>query len=895
MKLYDIGGSWRVSIEEGQEQSVMLPGTLDENGIGYPDTGSNQWHPDIAINSRLAEDKQVITSRFTRKHTFEGEAVFKRKIPYQPDADKRVFVEVERARCLKLICNGTEIPCAMPSTISTPYIFEVTGKIEKENEFVFLSDNRYQGMPVEAIKASSAVTDETQTNWNGLLGYVRIREEEGLFLSRIAVYPLEDTLTVQTTIAANHPWKGVLRIESDALAEPVLFETEVPAGDTQLTIAKLPFTENVKLWDEGEGNLYQLSVTPEGYEEKKVTFGVRTFGDNGRGRLALNGRTVFLRSEANCAEFPEAGHPPMTVPEWIQVLLRYQSYGINCMRFHSHCPPEAAFIAADRMGMLMQPELSHWDPKEAFESEESIQYYRTELEQILLCYANHPSFVMLTFGNELHCGTLGHLHMNELLRRAHEMDATRIFANGSNVHYGAIGCDPESDFYTSQKYYEQFLRGTSADMEGHINRKYPDAATNYNETMKELRKQYQKPVFSFEVGQFEILPDFGELQQFYGISRPDNLELICKRAKEKGFWPLWEKMVAATGELARIGYREEIEAAMRTTEMSGISLLGLQDFPGQGTALVGMMNSHLEPKPYAFADPEKFKAFFTDQLPLVLLPKYTYQNTETLTAKIQIANFGKQEISGELRVILEEAGNKQKETKQIVAPVGELSTVGSLSIPLLEILKPTRLNLTVEVAHIRNTYPIWVYPEERVSCPEMVYETTWMDERAMQTLEEGGVVYLAPPSTKDAMPGSIQGQFTTDFWSVGTFATQEGGMGQLIAQEHPIFREFPTEYHTNWQWWVMAGKRAVILPKLYDSIIMEMDSYAYLRPMTQLLECRCLRGRLLFSTLGLQDSLQYPECRALQNAVYRYLVSDQFQPTQELAPELFKGLVRNGD
>ena len=91
----------------------------------------------------------------------------------------------------------------------------------------------------------------------------------------------------------------------------------------------------------------------------------------------------------------------MTIPEWKEMLLKYRSYGINFVRFHSHCEPEAAFAAADELGMLLQPELSHWDPKDAFGTEESYRYYRAELVDLLKTYANHPSFVMLTLGNEL--------------------------------------------------------------------------------------------------------------------------------------------------------------------------------------------------------------------------------------------------------------------------------------------------------------------------------------------------------------------------------------------------------------------------------------------------------------------------------------------------------------
>ena len=659
---------------------------------------------------------------------------------------------------------------------------------------------------------------------------------------------------------------------------------------------------------------------------KTVTFGIRDFGDNGKGRFALNGRTIFVRSETNCAEFPEAGYSPVTVAEWMNILQQYKEYGVNLVRFHSHCPAEAAFVAADELGMLMQPELSHWNPKDAFESEESYEYYKTEIMAIIRILANHPSFVMLTLGNELHASEKGHERMQELLNLAREYDATRLYADGSNVHYGAIGCDEGSDFYASQKYFEEDLRGAYANMEGYINKCYPNSMTNYDKTMESIRKAYKKPVFSFEVGQFEVLPDFDELADFQGISDPVNFKIIQEKVKEKGLLPVWKKYVEATGELSRIGYREEIEAAMRTKDLSGISLLGLQDFPGQGTALVGMLNSHLQPKPFDFARPERFREFFTDQLPLVLLPKYTYENTEILQANVQIANFGKTDISGCLEYVLQGEGVHisgkitGKDGEEMLCPAGELTDVQkqikmsaqtvhnagtmqgenvqsidttdcTLEIPLHSITAPSRLNLTVSIANIKNTYPIWVYPKVTPICPDNVYETEHFDEQAKAALEEGKTVYLSPKSTKEALPKSIQAQFTTDFWSVGTFAGQEGGMGQLIEDKHPIFKDFPTEFHTNWQWWPMASQRAVILPKQYECIITEMDSYAYLRPMAQLLECKCGKGKVLFSTMGLQDLQQYPEVRALLYSIYNYLDSEEFQPVQEIEAEVLDSLV----
>ncbi|MCD8336876.1 MAG: hypothetical protein LUD18_06310 [Lachnospiraceae bacterium] len=1091
---YSLEGKWQVRLMGAEDQTerelcheMILPGTLDENRIGYRDTGKNQWHMEetndeendhpakknveaSGLESAPKEHKPIAT-RFTRKYTYEGEARLTRRVHFTEKPGKRVFLEAERARVLSLLIDGQEVLHALPPSISTPQVFEVTGKVDGTHEITLLSDNSYPGLPREQIIYSSAATDETQTNWNGVLGYLRLSEENEVFLRGVRIYPKmtgDGTLSTknsQKTVLAStgqmpigeqtsrwaasiiigmdagRVFEGTLRLCSNAFTTEVVIPVSLPAGCTEIVVeivsagtahrAVVSFdgvdlagagtdgravsadadgisetgrsSDNTAgryavlkpelcLWDEDEGNLYELTAQlfadegaakaageddgktaqsnhafaqMEALSEKTVRFGFRVFRDNGRGRLALNGRTIFLRGEANCAEFPEEGHPPMDKTAWLEILGRYHSYGVNCMRFHSHCPPEAAFEAADELGMLMQPELSHWDPKSAFETEESFAYYQRELTQILKMLANHPSFVMLTLGNELWTRETGLARMHQLLALARKMDDTRLYAIASNGFYGMEGCDAESDFYTSQRFYGMPLRGTSAaekkeeGIQGHINHRYPDSCMNYDTTMEELRKTYAKPVFGFEVGQFEVLSDFEELSDFHGISSPANLELIREKAAARGLLEEWNRYVEATGELALIGYREEVEAAMRTREMSGLSLLGLQDFPGQGTALVGMMNSHLQPKPYSFASPERFQAFFRSQLVLAEFPGYTYESTECLQVRVKVANFGKQEICAPVRYELRWATVEETvcaagtapartpspieiasrwamagELPQVTCPVGELTDAGEFTVSLSfaeavcaaeeaaraieemaravdtapartlqnEIAsrqaaaadRPMRLSLYVQVGAAENTYPIWVYPPVEPVCPDAVYETEVYDSKTRRVLAEGGIVYLTPLATAEAMPSSIKTQFTTDFWSVGTFPAQEGGMGQLIDEKHPLFVNFPTEFHTNWQWWPMATQRAIILPEYKKSIVAQMDSYAYMRPMTQLLECRCGGGRLLLSSMALQNLQQYPEARALQNAIYQYLVSEQFCPEQEMEAEVLADLVWKG-
>ncbi len=883
MKTFSVAGDWKCEIP-GQSALMTLPGTLDESGIGFPDDPRCQWQVEDVRRIGFYRDGDPIVTRLSRKATFEGQARIFRRVDWTPPAEGRVFLECARARHLRLFVNGTEMAPYRPGNLSTPYTFEITGRITGKDEFAFLSDNSYPGWPRNAIVYSSAASDETQTNWNGILGTVQLRMEAENFISDVRVYPHGDFVDVCVEADCRSLQRGRLRIHSSALEETEAELVLSSPGRQEIRIQGIRILSGAARWDLEEGNLHSLTVSCDGMEDRTVSFGLRDFCA-GDGYLKMNGRRVFIRGEANCAVFPETGHMPMDEESWKDILMKYRAYGVNCMRFHSHCPPEAAFAAADRLGMLMQPELSHWDPRKAFGTEEARNYYRTELLEILRHLANHPSFVMLTLGNELHADAEGHAFMDSLLTEARAFDPTRLYANGSNTHYGRLGPDPASDFYTSSNCGGLLLRATSAGPKGWLNETYPDLRRNYDSGMEKLRQKSGQPVFSFEVGQYEILPDFEELQDFHGVTEPANLRHILGKVREAGLEKEWKKRVEASGELSLLCYRTEVEAALRTAGLSGISLLGIQDFPGQGTALVGMMNAHMNAKPYDFARPERFKAFFRDVLPLLLLPRFTWTAGETLTAELKIANYGKQSLRGIPEWVLSGPNGLLRGTlPEAEAAVGKLTSLGTISVTLPETGCAERRTLTVLFGDSRNEYPLWIYPDWSPIRPENIFECRRLDDKAEAVLAAGGIVYLAPDASAESLPGAVQAQFSTDFWSVCTFPNQAGTMGQMIDAGHPLFQRFPTETHTNWQWHAMASQPAMRVPARIRPLVTVLDSYAFLRPLAHLLECRCGGGRLMVSSMNLHHLLHLPEARALQRAIYEYMASEAFRPNQELSP-----------
>ena len=920
----DLSGEWLARLQDGTEARVNLPGTLDENGIGGPDKPEKQWHDEITTGR--AEDDffgaNPISTRFTRKHTYTGPAAFLREITLSECPEGfRWILTAERSRKLSLLVNGEEAEPLVPGTLSTPWQFETKALRKGKNELCFVADNSYPGWPAEAILYSSAATDETQTNWNGILGEIRLEAKPAVFLlgARLVCNPGMKEAELQVDLSAEAALAGApmtLDFACDALeAGQDSRNLTVPNGTQTLRLPMLRLKrKGLQRWSPERPYFYKLTLEakarqPDGSICRDILttpVGLRSFEPDERHRLCLNGKRIFLRSEANCAAWPETGHPPMTAEEWKIILKQYRDYGVNCIRFHSHCPPEAAFIAADETGMLMQPELSHWDPEHAFESEASFDYYRKELREIQRSLGAHPSFVMLTLGNELACDARGEERMALLIREARGFLPDRLYARGSNAFYGAKGCDAESGFYTAQNFGTYQMRAISAagdsehptekaKIRGYLNNVYPSGKMNYSEGMAAMREKVSQPMFSFEVGQYEVLPDFHELELFRGVTEPINYRIIQRRAEQKGLIPLWDRMTEASGELALIGYREEAEAVLRTPAMSGISLLSLQDFPGQGTALVGMMNAHLRPKCFDFARPERFEAFFRDAMPLTELEKYTYLSGETFRAGIRAVNYGQRSLSGTLVMeILNTDGNclKRMEWPGFRAPAGEAGIALIAEVQLPETEYPIALSIVLFLKERRKRFRserrIWVYPTEQEEHPGEVLCARMLTEEVLDCLKAGARVLLEPPSTREAFPDGIFGQFTTDFWSVGTFPQQEGGMGLLIDAEHPVFRSFPTSFHTDYQWWLMAGQRAARLPdeRLAEGIIVrQMDSYAQLRTLAMLMELRVGAGRLLLSTMGLPDLPRKPEVPALRNALIRYAKSGEFQPKVSATPE----------
>lgn len=134
-----------------------------------------------------------------------------------------------------------------------------------------------------------------------------------------------------------------------------------------------------------------------GKEKREVSFGCRTLSTD-NGSLYVNDRKTFLRGTLECCIFPLTGTPPTDTEGWTKVFTTAKDWGLNHLRFHSYCPPEAAFHVADSLGFYFQVELPVWTT-DLGDDKSVYQFMRDEFDRISGYYGNHPSLCLVSCGN----------------------------------------------------------------------------------------------------------------------------------------------------------------------------------------------------------------------------------------------------------------------------------------------------------------------------------------------------------------------------------------------------------------------------------------------------------------------------------------------------------------
>ncbi|MCX5656026.1 MAG: glycoside hydrolase family 2, partial [Planctomycetota bacterium] len=584
---------------------IKLPGSTDEGGYGTKNTRP----PDFKYLARLVE--------------YTGPAWYQREIEISATwKGKRITLFLERCHWESQVWLDGK-PLGMQDSLCVPHVYELGVDLAPGKHRLALRIDNTKKYDVGKDVAHS-VSEQTQTNWNGVIGRIELRATDPVWIEDVQVYPDVEKKSTRVRVmignATGNPASGTLEFVAVSPAErktvarkPVEFKA---AEGRTVVEADMALGDAVTLWDEFSPALYRMVVTLNGRAgdtpvngEGLASFGMRKLSITPSKQLALNGRTIFLRGTLECCIFPLTGYPPMDVDGWLRVIRTAKSYGLNHLRFHSWCPPEAAFEAADREGFLFHVESPLWVHNLGKDKPRD-DFVREEWLRILRAYGNHPSFGLFCVGNELN-GDIGYL--SGLVKLGQQTDPRHLYTSST-----AWSLVPENEYNVVPI---RGLRGPKTDHDFRAD----DA-------------KHAVPVISHEIGQWTVYPNLEEIKKYTGVLRARNFEAVRDDLKAKHMLDLAPDFFLATGKLSVLLYKEEMEVLLRTPGHSGFQLLDLHDFPGQGTALIGALDPFWDSK--GLIKPEEWRRFCGPTVPLLRMPKRTYTTGETFSAAAEIAHFG---------------------------------------------------------------------------------------------------------------------------------------------------------------------------------------------------------------------------------------------------------------
>lgn len=878
-EVVDLCGEWKLELDGKPVGKIRLPSTVTESGYGE-------------INEK--RERLFLSER----RTFTGRAVYERTFELKGLEGKRVLFSMERSRITETVVNG--IPAGTRDLLTSEQTLDITDLVKVgTNTIAVVVDNTLKNVPKDAILGSHMATVHTQTNWNGIVGAIELRIEPEIYLERIRIYPNAEKkeICIRTRIFSGRreavPVK--LSVRQPQYGSDVLASGEyVLAGGSGFYEYMLEgaVDQRTPLWSEFHPQMTSVEITLEAEGvilHRTIPFGLRDYKvSDDRHHFAVNGKNIFIRSEANCAVFPLTGYAPMDEDSWDRLFDVYKSYGVNYVRCHSWCPPEAAFRSADKKGLYIQPELCEWT-FHTFEKDAEYDYYSREARAILDQYGNHPSLVALTCGNELRSDNRA--RMSEFCRQMRLYDPTRLYAEGSNTWYGEAGYNPDSDFILAQGNYGSAWRGAFAGNRGFINDEPPGEEHEFSASVSGI----DKPIVSFEVGQFQVYPDYREIEKYTGVLEARNLMEYQSDLAAKGLAGRDHEFHIRSGKLAMQCYREEIEAVMRTPEMAGISLLGLQDFSGQGTALVGMIDAFGDPK--EFASPEEFRRFFGSVTPLLKFGRRTFRSKDKETFTVLVHNFGESDLTEDAEVSVIDSSGKtvfKKIWNSWNIPQGGLCEIAEIELEFEPYEKPETLTASVRVGTFSNSYELYVYPGVQLTEKEKALFVGEVDSEVLSKLVSGETFILVPTAEPQAVPESFPASYISDFWCWYMFRKWDssGTMGLTMDPDSKIFKSFPSSDHTDPRWWhLLHGGRAAVLTETGISPIIGMiDNLQRNHTLAMVYGVKVGKGKLLVCTFHTEDRKE-PSVAAFVKSLAEYAVSEDFNPEKSVSPAELHRLV----
>ena len=889
--------------------SLFLPGTTDMGKKGTYNTD------------------MTLTTSLSREYVFEGKALYTKQVDIPEEWDgTSVRLVMERTKPTTIWIDGKEV--GANNDISTAQQYDLSSYLFPGTHTVaILVDNGKQAVPEKVYGSSHAYSASTQTNWNGIICDFYLDSVPLCGIDDIQLYPDVAKKVVTARVTLRNPdkgaGKGILSFYAEAWNTDKQHKTPVQTVEVDWTKPEqeleLALGDKALLWSEFTPSLYRFSVslkTDQSVDTEQATFGLRDFKTKGR-QFTMNGKTTFLRGKHDACVFPLIAHTAMDVETWRHYFQVAKQYGINHYRFHSWCPPEACFEAADIEGIYLQPELPIWGNID-IDDTELCDYLLKEGRNLHRAYSNHASFVMFGLGNEMS----GEEGLAMLIQTFKKEDNRHIYSSGSNNYLGFKGKQANEDYFTTcrvgregDKQFNTHARASFSFADaydgGYLNHTYPNSEMDFSSA----NVLCDVPIISHETGQFQVYPNYEEIKKYTGVLKPRNFEIFKKRLEEAGMINLAYDFMMASGKWSALLYRADIEMNLRTPEWGGFQLLDLQDYPGQGSAYVGILDAFMESK--GLIAPEEWRHFCSEVVPLFCTEKFCWTNDEALTGEVEIANYSESDLnSKQLSWTLTDS--KQQVLDKGVLPLqvkqGELAKVGTLKPAIASVRKAEKVTLALSIdgTPYRNDYSLWIYPaaDKEVAPSEDICVTDDLDAH-LKYLTEGGKVLWFPSKDKHK-DQTVGGLFQTDYWNYRMFRTicenldrpvSPGTLGILTDPGHPALADFPTEFHTNWQWFpIIKQSYPMILDRLSDDyrpIVQVIDNVERNHKLGLLFEFKVGNGKLLVCMSDLKAVQDKPEARQFYRSILEYMESSAFAPSYSLSAkdlqDLFTAKVKTGE
>ncbi len=906
-QIVDLSGQWQFQIDRNdlgeQEQwqqgrqlddNITLPSSMPLSGKGDDISVNTRWVGSLYdssyfYNPYLEKYRQPgnmkLTFFLTPDKHYVGVAWYQRVVHLDKvDKQSSYNLYLERPHIeTTLYVNGRRV--GRQNSLVAAHQYDVTEYLKRgDNTFTIRIDNRQE--TVNVGQDSHSVTDQTQGDWNGIVGRMELRQTGRTHIADLQVYPDVQgrQALVKMQIVGKPKTKTYISLAARCKTSKQTYIHELATfhtltADTTLVELTLSLGADMQLWDEFHPNLYDLeasvSVGKKDTAGRHTTFGMRKFEIRGK-MFYINDRQIQLRGTVENCDFPLTGFAPMDVDAWMRVFNRCREYGLNHMRFHSYCPPEAAFEAADRVGFYLQPEGPSWpNHGVALGNGRDIDtYLLEETKRMARDYGNHPSFCMLACGNEPAGRWVD--WVGRFVDYWKATDPRRVYT-GASVG-GSWAWQPKSQYHV--KAGARGLAWASS---------RPNSTDDYSRTIGAVAEPY----VSHETGQWCAFPDFDEIPKYTGVNKAKNFEVFRDILSDNKMQSRAHQFLMASGKLQALCYKYEVERTMRTPEYAGFQLLALNDYSGQGTALVGVTDVFFDDKPYMNA--ALFREFCSPIVPLAKIGKFTYTNDETFHADILLNQYSDAPLTDIRPHYTITSGNAtlvEGNLPPTDAPIGQGLALGSIDMTLASVTEARKLTLTVSIpgTEARNHWDFWVYPSAVNLDTGNVWVSTDFDDKAQAVLKGGGTVLLTAAGRVTYGKEVVQ-HFLPVFWNTSWFKMRPPHTtGIFVENSHHIFDLFPTDYHSDLQWWELVNKAQVMLftqfPADFQPLVQSIDTWFLSRKIGMLFEANVLGGRLVMTTMDITSDLDHRvAARQMRASILRYMNSDRFRPQTSIDPK----------